>query len=602
MLAEMSICSWPSITQRTKPLGLNKSHLTESVEDFRERLSHSDALPQLVSLGVISGILAALIIVGFRWLFETPLLMAMGDSEGFESLTRPARFLLPCLGAIGLGLVFNTVDPATMRVSVSHVLERLHNNNGALPFRNIVVQFCGGVIALLSGQSVGREGPCVHLGAGTASQLGQWLGLPRNSLRTLVACGAAAGISASFNTPMAGVIFAMEVILMEYTIVGFIPVIVASVLSAVISQLVFGSDISFDVDTRIGVEVAVIPYMLVAGLIFGIAAVAFTRLHMLFFRLHRYSLLLRFTVIGVVTSLIAVFVPEIMGTGYDTLADALNGVLTLEILLLVVLAKLAVTALATGLGMFGGLIGPSLVIGGCLGGALGLIGGDLMPVAIDPKFFVLLGMVAMMGAVLNAPMAALVATLELSHSPEMIFPSMLTVVVACLILKQGFGSEGVFTEQLRHHGHDILSDHGKGFLSRVGVASVMNKSFVICHPDLSLGQAKALVSQPPIWLLVKGTDADTDTLQLIPTAELARWLESAELGEMEATDRLQFSEMNLASYASVEIDSLASLHEASNRLRSAEAEALVVVPVIKSEAKPVLGVITKTNILNYYGM
>jgi len=305
-----------------------------------------------------------------------------------------------------------------------------------------------------------------------------------------------------------------------------------------------------------------------------------------------------------VTGLIAVFVPEIMGTGYDTLADALNSVLTLEILLLVVLAKLAVTALATGLGMFGGLIGPSLVIGGCLGGALGLIGGDLMPVAIDPKFSVLLGMVAMMGAVLNAPMAALVATLELSHSPEMIFPSMLTVVVACLTLKQGFGSEGVFTEQLRHHGHDILSDHSKGFLSRVGVASVMNKSFVICDPDLSLGQAKALASQPPIWLLVKGTDADTDTdtLQLMPTAELARWLESAELGEMEATDRLQFSEMNLASYASVEIDSLASLHEASNRLRSAEAEALVVVPVIKSEAKPVLGVITKTNILNYYGM
>ena len=175
---------------------------------------------------------------------------------------------------------------------------------------------------------------------------------------------------------------------------------------------------------------------------------------------------------------------------------------------------------------------------------------------------------------------------------------MLTVVVACLTLKQGFRSEGVFTEQLRHHGHDILSDQGKGFLSRVGVASVMNESFVICDPELSLGQAKALVSQPPIWLVVK----DTDTLQLIPTAELARWLESAELDEMDATDRLQLKEMNLASYASVEIDSLASLHEASPRLRSVGAEALVVIPVIKSEAKPVLGVITKTNILNYYGM
>jgi hypothetical protein len=132
----------------------------------------------------------------------------------------------------------------------------------------------------------------------------------------------------------------------------------------------------------------------------------------------------------------------------------------------------------------------------------------------------------------------------------------------------------------------------------------MNKSFVICDPSLSLGQAKALVSQPSIWLVVKNTDTDTDTdaLQLIPTAELARWLESAELSAMQATDRLQFAEMDLASYASIEIDSLASLHEANNRLRSAEAEALVVVPVITSEAKPVLGVITKTNILNYYGM
>jgi hypothetical protein len=132
----------------------------------------------------------------------------------------------------------------------------------------------------------------------------------------------------------------------------------------------------------------------------------------------------------------------------------------------------------------------------------------------------------------------------------------------------------------------------------------MNKSFVICDPSLSLGQAEALVSQPSIWLVVKNTDTDTDTdaLQLIPTAELARWLESAELSAMQATDRLQFAEMDLASYASIEIDSLASLHEANNRLRSAEAEALVVVPVITSEAKPVLGVITKTNILNYYGM
>ena len=575
----------------------------KGVDEFRERLSHSDALPQLVSLGVISGIVAALLIVLFRSLFEIPLQAILGDSEGFESLSLPLRFLLPFAGAIALGLLFNKVESATRKVSVGHVLERLHNNNGALPFRNVLVQFTGGVVALLTGQSVGREGPCVHLGSGAASLLGQWLRLPRNSLRTLIACGAAAAIAASFNTPMAGVIFAMEVILMEYSIAGFIPVIVASVLGAVISQLVFGSDINFAVATELSVDVAVVPYMAAAGIAFAIAAFAFTKIHMLFFSLHRYSLLMRFAVVGAVTGGVAVFVPEIMGTGYDTLSDALNGQLTLEILIIVALAKLGVTALSTGFGMFGGLIGPSLVIGGCLGGAMGVLGSDFMPAEISAEFYVLLGMVAMMGAVLNAPLAALVATLELSHSPEMIFPSMLTVVVACVTLKQVFRCDGIFTEQLRFHGHDILGDRGRGFLSRVGVASVMNKSFRVCESKLSLDIVHSLLKQQPLWLVVR----DGDELQLLPTAELARWLESVDENAVdeqadEVESALDFAELNLRYHMTAELDELASLHEANVMLRSSGAEALLVLAPSSKGVKVVRGIITKQTLLTYYGM
>ncbi len=147
------------------------------------------------------------------------------------------------------------------------MFKRLHNHQGRLPLFNLGLQFFAGAIALLSGQSVGREGPAVHLGAGTASQLGQWLKLPNNSLRTLVGCGVAAAISASFNTPMAGVVFAMEVILMEYSIAGFVPVILASVTGAAVAQATFGNAPAFSVAPLQMSSLSELPLIIFCGLI-----------------------------------------------------------------------------------------------------------------------------------------------------------------------------------------------------------------------------------------------------------------------------------------------------------------------------------------------
>jgi CIC family chloride channel protein len=126
-------------------------------------------------------------------------------------------------------------------MGVIHVMERLAYQEGYLPAKQAMMQFIGGAIAIISGHSVGREGPSIHLGSAAASLLGQWLRLPNNSIRTLVACGASAAIAASFNAPLAGVIFAMEVVKMEYTISGFTPVILAAVSATVLNRLVFES-------------------------------------------------------------------------------------------------------------------------------------------------------------------------------------------------------------------------------------------------------------------------------------------------------------------------------------------------------------------------
>ena len=184
---------------------------------LRRQFGNSDALPQLVALAIVSGVLTALVILAFRLLIDYPLTLWLGDAEAFESLGYVQRASLPLAGAFAIGLALSFFSSDRRRVGVPHVMACLSERRGRLPASNAAVQFLGGAAALLSGQSGGREGPAIHLGAAAASLLGQWLRLPNDGMRTLVACGTAAALASSFNTPIAGVIFAMEVVMMEYT-------------------------------------------------------------------------------------------------------------------------------------------------------------------------------------------------------------------------------------------------------------------------------------------------------------------------------------------------------------------------------------------------
>lgn len=581
----------------------------EQLEAFRDRLSYYDAIPQLIGLSVVSGLLSALLVVLFRLVIDGSLSFAFsGVAEDFESLSSLWRFLLPFLGALILGLALKFIDPQHHAVGVFHVLERLRNHQGRMPGKNLLLQLFGGGVALISGQSVGREGPGIHLGAGIVSLLGQRLNLPNNSLRTLIACGTAAAIAAAFNTPMAGVIFAMEVILLEYTIVGFIPVIIASVLGATISQMVFGAESLIQVPA---VELNLLwemPFMVFAGLLFAVSAVFFIRLHLYFQRWRETSVLARFAFIGLLTGSIAVFIPQIMGSGYDTLNEVIAGDVTVRLLLAIVIAKLLVTATVTGLGMLGGLIGPLLVIGGCLGGILGVIGNELVAEASSPEFYVILGMVAMMGAVLNAPMAAMVTILELSNNSGIIFPSMLMVVVACVAVQQLFHNQGIFAEQLSFLGHKSYEEPARQFLSRIGVRSVMNTSLNIAPSFISYSQANDIVTGDSVWIVIENADG---TSQLISTADLAKHMEAVDLegrehSKQENDSAIGNAGINLSVIAArffnlARLDSTANLFEASQLIKKEGVEALCVVRSYGS-GQDIEGILTRDAIQKFYGI
>ena len=220
-------------------------------------------------LAVVAGVFTGFVILVFRLAVDYVLgtwVLEQG-SESFETLAHFERLALPVVGAALLGVMLTRLSPDERRVGVVHVMERLSRHQGYLPTRNALVQFFGGILALISGQSGGREGPAIHLGAASSSLLGQAFELPNNAMRTLVACGTAAAIAGSFNTPIAGVIFAMEVVMMEYTIGSFIPVIISAVVSTLLMHYFIGNEPAFFVAPLHLQSLMEIPYIALAGIV-----------------------------------------------------------------------------------------------------------------------------------------------------------------------------------------------------------------------------------------------------------------------------------------------------------------------------------------------
>ncbi len=453
------------------------SHPGKHLSGFQQRLSCGRAPILMALLGISTGLLSALIITAFRVLYEVGQRWILdGGNENYEALSGAERLALSVTGALFIGLYLRWVARFDTRMGIAYVIERTAYHQGLLPVRNAIHQFVTGVIAIVSGQSVGREGPGVHLGASAGSQLGQRLGLPHNTLRVLVACGTAAAIAASFNTPLAGVAFAMEVVVMEYTIAGFLPVIMAAVTAATLTQIILGAHGALLIPAVTWQGPQELPLVIGLGVVMGGLAALFIRtLH----QVSRYTPnqpTVRYIVAaGLCVGIIALWVPQVMGIGYDTVADALNGRLGLGLLLGIALAKLAATIAALGLGMPGGLIGPTLVMGATAGGAVGRLAQHWMPTTSSASgVFALLGMGAMMAAVLRAPLAALTAMLELTGNPAIILPGMLVVAAAILSSRELFRTDSVYHMALGERGLDPRRNPLLQAASRLGIVQLIN--------------------------------------------------------------------------------------------------------------------------------
>jgi len=569
-----------------------KQWVAETLERMRLRLAALQGGPLMALLGLLVGLASGAVILAFRATIELSQasFLPRGEVESYEALAGGWRLLLPAASGLACGLLFQLLG-GNVRVGIVHVMERLAYHEAHLPLRHAVAQFVGGALALIGGQSLGREGPSVHLGAASGSLIGQRLAFPNNSIRTMVACGSAAAIAASFNTPLAGVVFAMEVIMMEYTIAGFTPVILAAVSATALSRMVYGDAPAFTVPPIALDNLWELPYIVVMGVLIGALAAALAEiLRVVDSRTRALAPVLRLTAGGAAVGLCGVAVPEVLGIGYDTVNGALVGDMGLLALLVVAAAKLLASALSAGTGNPGGLIGPSLFIGATAGAAAG-IAGEALPMAVsNANLYAMLGMGAMMGAMLQAPLAALLALLELTGNPNIIMPAMLAIVSANLAARELFGAESILHLQMREQGLRYGADPIAQSLNRVGVAAVMSRDFVTAEAVVDRQQAAELLAGTPRWILVR---RDQNRL-LLPAADLARYLEAADEARIDLTE-IPGHRRRLAG-----VHPQATLQEALRVLEASGAEALCVERPIAPMVTRQFGVLTRSQIESAY--
>ncbi|ETX10759.1 chloride channel protein [Marinomonas ushuaiensis DSM 15871] len=373
------------------------------------------------------------------------------DVDSFETLSVEWRAGLVFSACILLALIFTGLPKALHKVGVPYVIERLNYYNGNLPIWNAVVQFVTAAIGLVGGLSIGKEGPAVHLGATLGGYLAGKAKLPQYGVETLLACGVAGAISAIFQTPLAGVLFAFEVIFLEYRQRYVLPVLLSSVIATLVSHYFIGPLHIFSIDSISSVVLSLDMFLACFVLVVFIVLLSALFLHTqkILWRFSSVSVWVRFSAIAVLTALAAVYFPEALGSGYGPLTDVLSGEFVIYSLFLLVIIKTLLTAFTVGLGIPGGMIGPTFIIGGLAGAQVAqMFESEFIYIAL----FALLGMAAMMAASFQAPLTALVAIVEMTNSSEVIVPALFVIVLSCLLIRVFFHQESVFVERLSYIG------------------------------------------------------------------------------------------------------------------------------------------------------
>jgi CIC family chloride channel protein len=399
-----------------------------------------------------------------------------------SSLGHWTFILFPILGGLIVGLMIHLFLGGERHHGVAGVMEAVAISSGRLRYKRGPVNILTSAISIGSGASVGPEDPSVQIGSYLGSMFSQILHFSDDRMRALVAAGAASGISAAFNAPIAGVFFALEIILGEITGSAFGVVMLASVVSAVFTQIVAGVQPAFQIPPYTYSIDWQLPLYLVLGLLAGPVASAYIRLLYLaqdtFARI-KIPRWLKPALAGLILGVVGLYLPQILGVGYDTIGNILNGSPSASgvmFLFALTLAKLILTPTSIGGGFTGGVFAPSLFIGAALGGSFGHAASLIMPsLNIYPPTFAMVGMAAVLAGAVHGPLTAIILLFEMTNDYHIILPAMFAVIVS-LVLSQQLVRDSVYTLGLARKGIRLERGRDVEVLETVTVGEVMQPS------------------------------------------------------------------------------------------------------------------------------
>ncbi|MGB6385784.1 MAG: chloride channel protein [Terriglobales bacterium] len=400
--------------------------------------------------------------------------------------------VIPVIGGIVVGFMAKFGSSKIKGHGIPEAMEAVLTNRSRIQPRVAILKPISAAIAIGTGGPFGAEGPIIQTGGAVGSLIGQIVHTTASERKVLLACGAAAGMSATFNTPIAGVILAIELLLFEFKARSFIPLVIASVLATAVHQQLLGVGPMFQVSAMDFSVPRALPFYLLLGGLCGLAAVGFSKA--LYWVEDQFEKLpvdeLWWPAIGALgLGIIGYFVPRVLGVGYDTISDILNGHLALDLLLIVMLAKAVALVVSLGSGTSGGLLAPMFMSSAAMGGAFAMVLNHIFPSAhLSPAAFALVAMGAVFGAASRATFTFIIFAFEITRDYNSVLPLMLVCVIADGIAMLLMPHASIMTEKLARRGLRIHQDYETDIMQQMRVSETMDRSAPTIPSKTSVGE------------------------------------------------------------------------------------------------------------------
>ena len=570
--------------------------ITDQIRDkFRTVLMFDQ---NMLILAALLGFFAGFASTFFRWMIE--FFESIFSIKGFSLVGIPPQVypfllpLMPMLGGFFIGLICKFFPNAVKENGVHKVMYAVALNDGKVRKRTIASCAVTSSLTIGSGGSAGREGPTVQIGAAVGSTIGQLLHLSTERMRVLVGCGAAAGIAASFNAPLAGVLFALEIILGEFTIHTFSPIIIASVIGTVTGRALEGNEVTFNVPIHELVHPAEIIFYLGLGMLCGVVARLFTFIYFytqqIFEEKLNISDLYKPAIGGLLVGMISISMPQILGNGYDAMEQALTGQIFWGLAFLLVFMKIICTSITLGSGGMGGVFAPSLFIGAMLGTAYGSGVHFFFPtLSASAETYSVVGMGAVAGAVMQAPLTNILMLFELTNDYTLILPIMATCIAASYTY-QKFSKQSIYVQNLLNKGINIRHGRESSIMNSIKVRDVMSTDITTIAQETPFRKILETISYSKNFYFPV-LDKEGDMTGILSFSDIREVIFEEQLGDLLVAGEL-------ANQNVISLTPQQNLNEAMEIFSQLDVDQL---PVVRSEDKlKVIGILSRSEMMASY--